>query len=659
VLFLINLNKYKETILKFAKPYIHREIDFADIKLTLLNGLGAEIRGLKIIEKPEWRAGNFVYIEKLRIKLKLLPLLSKSLQAKELILDKPIIHVVRNSEGTFNYSDIMETSGKKTSTKINTENSKHSTDNRKRTKDTSSKNNNKEEKAQTQLAGLKVSKFEINDGKIHFLDHYNGDAPQKITLDSLNAEIKNVSLDEMIRLRLMGHIPGEKANQTLQIEGLLGPIGTHFDVSTLFMDIRFTLDDVLLFEWKPYLPKDLIAYPVDGSARIDLRLKGTANTGIETDGEISFNNLVLGMKDSGEELKMEGHITIRNSLEGTFDDTTARLQITCPEFTFQLPSSEKHDHSKTSAKNSVESIDIEILSKKKNSALSGNGKVRIKNGIIRNIPFADMNGKFDYQNNIFKIQDLNAQAFQGDIKTTGNIDLNISQWSAETEINRIKIEEVLDNLSQYQGLCKGIFNGSILLQGEGSIGEQNSFTSSGAFNLSEGEIRNINLLGTVLDSLFGLKGIARYIDKNTERYDEYKVTRFENLVGDFSISENRVNVKKLNLLNIHAAGFSGSDAKLTGTIKIDTDILNLKGRIFLSREYSDKLTKKVKPLQALLNEKGRIVLPIVITGSINQPKPNLDTNYVLNAMVKHYGTKEIQKGLEKLGEKLQQFLSDD
>ncbi|OHB68532.1 MAG: hypothetical protein A2W17_11750 [Planctomycetes bacterium RBG_16_41_13] len=72
----------------------------------------------------------------------------------------------------------------------------------------------------------------------------------------------------------------------------------------------------------------------------------------------------------------------------------------------------------------------------------------------------------------------------------------------------------------------------------------------------------------------------------------------------------------------------------------------------MSSEHSEKLTKKVKPLKALLNEKGNIVLPVTVTGTMSKPKPLLDTSYVLNAMMNYYGKEELGKGLDKLKEKL-------
>ena len=93
--FLIDLNKYKGKIIDIAKPHVARDLDFGGIKLTILKGLGAEIQGLRIAENPGFGVGDFLNLERLRVKVKLFPLLKKQIQVKELILDKPVVRLIK------------------------------------------------------------------------------------------------------------------------------------------------------------------------------------------------------------------------------------------------------------------------------------------------------------------------------------------------------------------------------------------------------------------------------------------------------------------------------------------------------------------------------------------------------------------------------------
>jgi len=119
--FLIDLNKYKGKFIDLAKPYLARDLDFDSIELTILKGLGAEIQGLRIAENPEFGKGDFLNLERLRIKIKLFPLLRKQIQVKELILDKPVVRLIKNTQGEFNFTDLT---GSKTNEHTDTEGTK-------------------------------------------------------------------------------------------------------------------------------------------------------------------------------------------------------------------------------------------------------------------------------------------------------------------------------------------------------------------------------------------------------------------------------------------------------------------------------------------------------------------------------------------------------
>src|SRR4030066_293266 len=105
--FVINLNKYKDRIITLAKPYLNREFDFADVKLTLISGFGVEINELRIADNPEFGSEDFLSLQSLRIKVALFPLLKKKIQIKKLIMDEPVVRLVRNSKGEFNFSDMV------------------------------------------------------------------------------------------------------------------------------------------------------------------------------------------------------------------------------------------------------------------------------------------------------------------------------------------------------------------------------------------------------------------------------------------------------------------------------------------------------------------------------------------------------------------------
>ena len=93
-------------------------------------------------------------------------------------------------------------------------------------------------------------------------------------------------------------------------------------------------------------------------------------------------------------------------------------------------------------------------------------------------------------------------------------------------------------------------------------------------------------------------------------------------------------------------------ARLEGTVDIVKMALDMKGAVILSKRHSEKLTQKADILKALLNNDNMMVLPITLKGAIRKPVPFLDVEYVMNALTNYYMKKGLDRGLEKLKEKL-------
>ena len=89
---IMDLNKNKGTILARIEPLVPRDVDFGHMELTILSGLGVEIQDLSVSENPAFSQGDFLKLERLQVRLQVLPLLRKQIRAKKI----PNIWLVRN-----------------------------------------------------------------------------------------------------------------------------------------------------------------------------------------------------------------------------------------------------------------------------------------------------------------------------------------------------------------------------------------------------------------------------------------------------------------------------------------------------------------------------------------------------------------------------------
>ena len=831
--FVINLNKYKDRIITLAKPYLNREFDFEDVKLTLISGLGVEINELRIADNPEFGSEDFLSLQSLRIKVALFPLLKKKIQIKKLIMDEPVVCLVRNSKGEFNFSDMVNDAEEDEKPQVKDEKRKE-------------KKSGSEKKPASEhnifLAGLMVSQCAVYNGQINFLDNFVHDTPVTMVFDALNIELKNVSLYKPIRVYVSACLPG-KAEQNLLIKGMVGPVGENMDIAGLAMDMHVSVQNVFLHKFAPYIPDGLMISPLEGILSMTANMKGSVHSGLDLESVIQGEKLVMSINDSNEkiqnlnitlkkkikyddrkgdigfqqldltlndnnvsltgtienvktdpqwdvtlmakmnapgeafalypvlkealpqdfqftgplnmeitssgsmdamqisghtemtgteiiygeifkkqknipfqislkankisdiiqletfvvnlqnaslnssgsieglanprfdlvsttnefslngwdaivplmkEYEPEGSVSIKNYMKGNLDDAFVNLHVSSPKLLFKFPASsdKKEDENTKQRKDVAELIRFELLAKKRADNITADGGLEMGKGRILDINFEEAKGKYSFQDDILKIQSFQMRTFGGDISLTGNYDFKSMQWDASPIINAVRIEGVVDAFTQYRGMMKGVFSGSFDMGG--SLGKNDKMVTNadGSFRLLQGEIENVNFMETIIDSLLGIKEVYKYAGEKKDVLEKYEVTRFDALDGEFSLLNDMLDLKKCYLENVYTPDAPGSDAKLKGDINVDTGNLDLSGKVILSSEHSEKLTKKVKPLKALLNEKGNIVLPVTVTGTMSKPKPLLDTSYVLNAMMNYYGKEELGKGLDKLKEKL-------
>lgn len=218
--FVIDLNKYKGPILAKLRPALHRNVDFESINLTVLTGIGAEISGLKIPENPQFASDNFVYVERAKARLRILPLLGGNIRIAKIVFKSPVVHIRRNAQGVFNFADMV---GKK------------------------------EEKPKAKvpaiLASLGIGELAIRDATVTFEDRKvksQDKAPnpgKNISVSMLDATIQNVSLSEAISISAKGDLfGGPKRN--FSISGEVGPVGMDMEFKKMPVDLTLGIDSL-------------------------------------------------------------------------------------------------------------------------------------------------------------------------------------------------------------------------------------------------------------------------------------------------------------------------------------------------------------------------------------------------------------------------------
>jgi len=107
------INRNRDYLVNRAEQALGRKVSVGKVGVSLWNGIGVRLNDFSLSDDPSFSSGEFIRAKDLQVNLKILPLLSKEIEIKRLILHKPVIGVRRNKNGTFNFASLGGTGREK------------------------------------------------------------------------------------------------------------------------------------------------------------------------------------------------------------------------------------------------------------------------------------------------------------------------------------------------------------------------------------------------------------------------------------------------------------------------------------------------------------------------------------------------------------------
>jgi AsmA protein len=261
VLALLNLNslinRNKDYFLAQAERALGRKVSVGDVGVTLWGGVGLRLSNFTMSDDPSFSSSHFVRAEDLQINVKLLPLLRKDFQVKRLILHRPLIEVIRNKEGKFNFSTIGRDKNPKEPATVEKE---------------PPKRDPKDPKGPILLL---IAVVDISGGEVRYLDQKAG---TDFRANQIDLKVRDFDLNRAFSAELAAALFSEKQN--LRVQAQIGPIGSRTDFSDVPVDGKADIDSLDFGKLKAALPVVKAALPkeadISGIVTVkDLRLKGT------------------------------------------------------------------------------------------------------------------------------------------------------------------------------------------------------------------------------------------------------------------------------------------------------------------------------------------------------------------------------------------------
>jgi uncharacterized protein involved in outer membrane biogenesis len=325
--FLVDANHIKSLLVPELEKSLNRKIAVQTAELTVLSGLGVRLKQAVIFEDPQFGPTPFLKVDALRVRLKLLPLLSGKVEVGSIQIASPSFSLIKNRSGIWNF----ETLGP-------------------------SDRSSKEKKpsagqAPTQVE-LSVSSLEFRNGTITILDHSKTPAGKESRYDQIDLLLEDLSPTIPGHFSLQVRLPAS-GSQSLKAEGRFGPmIPENFAKTPVEGKIEFTevpVTDLLALagstapdemEWRGTLSTKMV---VKGNLSERIHLEGTTRfTGLgskrgnmespEISGEL-YSQLDYQMSTSALQianLRMNlpsGAIQLMGDASGMRDTTRIQLHL--------------------------------------------------------------------------------------------------------------------------------------------------------------------------------------------------------------------------------------------------------------------------------------------------------------------------------------------
>jgi AsmA protein len=193
-----NPNDYRGTIQTKLEQQLGRKVTLGNMELGLFP-LRFRVFNLAIAEDPNFGSRAFIQTQELSVSVKLLPLLSKSVEVDSLGLDRPSVELIKDAQGVWNFASL----GQKTPAAT----------------------------PSSSQQPFSLGELAINDGQIAITDLQ--DRRPRTVYDHINLKLTDFAPDSPFKLDASVHLPGS-GSQEVSLTGKGGPLSHTNPAATPF-----------------------------------------------------------------------------------------------------------------------------------------------------------------------------------------------------------------------------------------------------------------------------------------------------------------------------------------------------------------------------------------------------------------------------------------
>jgi len=216
--YFIDINQYRGEIQAQFEKRLHRPVQFGALSLAVFP-VRVKAQNVVIGEDPRFHSQlPFAQVGEMDISVKLLPLLTKSIEISSLTLKRPQIELIKDSAGVWNFSSLGQAPAAPAAAPAAPLEPQAGQKPAARTSSSSG-------------GGFSLNELKISDGQVAVTD-LEKHQPREV-YDHIDATVSDYAPDKQFSIDLAAHVPGKGA-ETLSLAGKMGPINQANMLSTPF-----------------------------------------------------------------------------------------------------------------------------------------------------------------------------------------------------------------------------------------------------------------------------------------------------------------------------------------------------------------------------------------------------------------------------------------
>ncbi len=253
---------------------------------------------------------------------------------------------------------------------------------------------------------------------------------------------------------------------------------------------------------------------------------------------------------------------------------------------------------------------------------TGNGNINVGTLTYDNLVLTNVQSKVTINRGVITASPLTANLYTGTETGSVTIDTrtNPSTISMNTKLQHVDANGLLSSVSSAKNMLYGLLASNANARFQAASAEDITRTLNGtlSINLTNGKF-------TKLDIMNQLASVGKFLNANATANKGF--TDIQSVTGTFNV------VNGVAQTNDLKAVLSGATLASQGTINMVNNTVNMKANAVLSKEMSGSVGGNgVGGMMqtALANKNGELVIPVLITGSLDSPHVAPDMESVAN-----------------------------